>query len=761
MKLNTTSSPVEMQGQLEQGSFGIKQSPKAFQILSSGLYSNKPMAIVRELSANAADAHVLNNNQATPFEIKLPNRLDNQFYLKDFGPGLSHEQVMRLYTTYFDSTKSESNDFIGGLGLGSKSPFSYTDAFTVESRQNGTKRTYSAFVAESGIPQIVQLGAESPTDEPDGLTVGFPVNPADYKNFVTEAQRILPWFDPMPKVLGANIEPLEAPLRQAEDLAVYKRIPVWAENAWSKETFVRMGHILYPLDWNAAGLSDDEDMMTILKSSGRNSFVFNVPIGSVEVAASREGLQYDRGSKAHLKLFAEGLMSKIGSVIETDIKKIQAQYKPFEAQARLSKMQNDWGFTFKTASDILAKRKLEYPALKSASEIKFPVKDYATFDLALAQPGQRSMAAIENGRYNKGVAAGTVPLSIQPGSVFLILESDSRGYVGAAKSLLATAVKEDFFDSARYTAAVVIVPKDMKKLKDPAYLAERDAFLESIGSPPLRQTSEYVNPKRTSFGSSAAVAKEEIEGYVLKGSIYSRSSIQKKIFEPKELTSWVNYQAAQNDVYYTDKSGKERTISATEFLKIHNILSEAAATLNMPSPGTLIGVTGKYAARLKKHASAPEKNAFEWMLGMLKDPKVQNLLSVSGPVEHKPEIDTNEWSFNSNVRSFVAAVAQHKEFFAKQGDNWKLLSKLSTSQPDGDKIKEVLGEFFKDRNFDTDIKITRVNTPATFKKLAASMPMLAMTLKYMEQNKDRSLLKDIKFFLDAKGNPDLDLVYSP
>lgn len=92
MKLNTQSAPVEIQGQLEQGSFGIKQSPKAFQILSSGLYSNKPMAIVRELSANAADAHVLNGNQKKPFEIKLPNRLDNQFYIKDFGPGLSHEQ---------------------------------------------------------------------------------------------------------------------------------------------------------------------------------------------------------------------------------------------------------------------------------------------------------------------------------------------------------------------------------------------------------------------------------------------------------------------------------------------------------------------------------------------------------------------------------------------------------------------------------------------------------------------------------------------
>ena len=38
--------------------FNIKRTSKAFQILSSGLYSNKILAIVRELSCNAWDAHV-------------------------------------------------------------------------------------------------------------------------------------------------------------------------------------------------------------------------------------------------------------------------------------------------------------------------------------------------------------------------------------------------------------------------------------------------------------------------------------------------------------------------------------------------------------------------------------------------------------------------------------------------------------------------------------------------------------------------------
>ena len=145
MKLNTSErSTVESSGVSGESGFKLKSSKHAFQLLSSGLYTNKIQAVIRELSCNAADAHVLNSNQKTAFDVKLPNRLDSQFYVRDYGPGLSDDGVMNLYTTYFESTKSESNDFTGGFGVGSKSPFAYTDMFTVESIHTGVTRIDTA-----------------------------------------------------------------------------------------------------------------------------------------------------------------------------------------------------------------------------------------------------------------------------------------------------------------------------------------------------------------------------------------------------------------------------------------------------------------------------------------------------------------------------------------------------------------------------------------------------------------------------------------
>ena len=159
----------------EIGEFRIRNSAKAFSILSSGLYANKIRAIIRELSCNAVDSHAAAGKRDTPFDVHLPNTLEPHFAIRDYGTGLSHQQVTQIYTTYFESTKTASNEFIGALGLGSKSPFSYTDNFTVTAIQNGVKGIYSAFINGDGVPSIA-LMMQEPTDEPSGVEVKFSVN---------------------------------------------------------------------------------------------------------------------------------------------------------------------------------------------------------------------------------------------------------------------------------------------------------------------------------------------------------------------------------------------------------------------------------------------------------------------------------------------------------------------------------------------------------------------------------------------------------
>lgn len=140
--------------------FKIRASAKAFAILSSGLYSNKIRAVIRELSTNAVDSHVAAGKKTTPFDVHLPNTLEPHFSIRDYGTGLSDEQVNKIYTTYFESTKSDSNDYVGALGLGSKSPFSYTDNFTITAIKDGIKGVYTAFINGQGVPSIAKMASE-------------------------------------------------------------------------------------------------------------------------------------------------------------------------------------------------------------------------------------------------------------------------------------------------------------------------------------------------------------------------------------------------------------------------------------------------------------------------------------------------------------------------------------------------------------------------------------------------------------------------
>ena len=119
--------------------YSIKASAKAFKILSDGLYSDKIAAPIRELATNAYDAHVANNNTHTPFDVHLPSVAEPWFAIRDYGLGMSKHELQTTYTTYFDSNKTHSNDFVGCMGLGSKTPFTLSDAFTVTSVKDNKK----------------------------------------------------------------------------------------------------------------------------------------------------------------------------------------------------------------------------------------------------------------------------------------------------------------------------------------------------------------------------------------------------------------------------------------------------------------------------------------------------------------------------------------------------------------------------------------------------------------------------------------------
>lgn len=266
----------------EIGEFRIRNSAKAFNILSSGLYANKVRAIVRELSCNAVDSHMAAGRAGTPFDVHLPNALEPYFSIRDYGTGLSHEQVTNIYTTYFESTKTNSNDFIGALGLGSKSPFSYTDNFTVTAVKDGRKGIYTAFINEAGVPSIA-LMMEEETTEPSGVEVKFAVTDRyDFSKFADEARNVYTYFSLRPVVTGNSNFTFRDVAYESKDI-----VPGVHQIKDSGNSVAVMGNIAYPIDIPKADTSLGE-----LRGLLHCGLEMHFAIGELDFQASREGLSY-------------------------------------------------------------------------------------------------------------------------------------------------------------------------------------------------------------------------------------------------------------------------------------------------------------------------------------------------------------------------------------------------------------------------------------------------------------------------------------
>jgi hypothetical protein len=287
MILNSAPENLATLGNVAQVSeFRIRNSAKAFGILSSGLYANKIRAIVRELSCNAVDSHVAAGVPDLAFDVHLPTPLRPYFSIRDYGTGLSHDQVLNIYTTYFESTKTNSNDFIGALGLGSKSPFSYTDNFTVIAIKDGKKGVYSAFINNDGVPAVAVMGQDD-TEEPAGVEVKFAVTDRDdFRKFVYEAEQVYRYFTLKPNFTGAEATP---PVIEYNAENIIPNVHQRKDGQWGRGSSNRaiMGNIEYPIELPRKNTDIDE-----LSHIDNNSLDLFFEIGDLDFQASREGLQY-------------------------------------------------------------------------------------------------------------------------------------------------------------------------------------------------------------------------------------------------------------------------------------------------------------------------------------------------------------------------------------------------------------------------------------------------------------------------------------
>lgn len=281
--------------------FTIKASAKAFRILS-GMYTNKIQAIVREIGCNAFDSHVEAGREDVPFDVFLPNAIEPWFTIKDTGLGLSKEQFETLYSTYFDSTKTSTNAQDGALGLGSKSPFSYTDQYNVVTVHNGIKLNYQLYLGMDGTPEF-DLLSEEETDERNGVELRVPVKKDDYREFEEECYRVYQWFTVRPNIHGGSGDYHYVREYETETYGGCLLINSLGKRMYDPGLYVQMGNVLYRASASEAGIEDNPDLKLLnllLTKKYKSAVVLKAERGDLDILPTREGISFDPRTKAKL-----------------------------------------------------------------------------------------------------------------------------------------------------------------------------------------------------------------------------------------------------------------------------------------------------------------------------------------------------------------------------------------------------------------------------------------------------------------------------
>ena len=283
-----------------------KSKPFFMQLMRSGIYTNKEAAVVREYTTNAIDEHVTHNVDR-PVEIHVPTFANPFIYIRDFGAGLTDQEIRQIYISYGNSTKRNSNDVTGCMGIGCKAAFALdSKQFSITSivTENGRniQRNYTAYLDEDDLGKI-DLVNEAPTYNDTGIKIQVAVSHSSIKAFENEIGKIYRSSKPGSiKLINVENEWLLKPLKVLNrntklgyviyDVNDHDRV-------FHKGPFISMGNIYYPIDQSTM-LSKSNNSQSFEALFDMKGLVVTVPIGSVNMAASREGLQYDKQTTSKL-----------------------------------------------------------------------------------------------------------------------------------------------------------------------------------------------------------------------------------------------------------------------------------------------------------------------------------------------------------------------------------------------------------------------------------------------------------------------------
>ena len=270
---------------------GVKSPAVIFDILCNRTYRYPLRTMIQEYMSNARDAHRELGKENVPIEVTLPNVLEPNMQIRDFGPGISPQRMQDVFIYLGASTKRTSNDEHGGFGIGAKIAFAYTDSFGITTYIDGVVREYTAYKGSDGIGHIDQI-AEYQKDEPNGTSISIAIKDNDIFEAQYSALKSSYFWPVRPIFMGTTsstfeqLQDFEPRLGHTYTSCSTKELDFigcfYPEATESRVHAVIDGIIYGPIS------TADVDTKHLVPGI----FLF-FDVGEVDVSVSREGLQYN------------------------------------------------------------------------------------------------------------------------------------------------------------------------------------------------------------------------------------------------------------------------------------------------------------------------------------------------------------------------------------------------------------------------------------------------------------------------------------
>jgi hypothetical protein len=269
------------------------------------MYEDRVLAQCREYATNAWDSHV-EAGQTRPIEVTTPSALRPLFVVQDYGIGLDAEGIRRIYSQYGASTKRQTDEQTGMLGIGCKAALTYSDQFTVVGIKDKIKTTVSVSRDEDGAATMKILRAEpAATGEESGVTVQIPVAREDTSDFVDKATWLFQfWAEGTVLLNGATPKNISK-----KGYALTDSITVVEDE---ESDYLVMGNVPYPTDLELYNRSS-------WNRNGGMSVIAEVGIGALTFTPSREGLQDTARTQKCIATVKQEFMDAAKLAVQRDV----------------------------------------------------------------------------------------------------------------------------------------------------------------------------------------------------------------------------------------------------------------------------------------------------------------------------------------------------------------------------------------------------------------------------------------------------------